>query len=768
VSLDQKLRLHYYRLTAMLVCICVLNTQQNLATAAGKSCYVVNCSPELDHVSLGTLITGAAASGAWLCLDELDRLSQATLTVCSLQLAALCTALKACVQTAPGLQLADVTIDGETVTLSPACAVLATLQLQPSTLISSAHASVLPEGLKAQFRPVSVLAPDMALIVEHTLLSEGFVLAAQLARKLCSLFSALQDTLADAAYDWGLRALKVLIALAARCRRDTPHLTESYLIARTVRELYGPRLQLPQHTAAFETLLRDFFPTESITTAATATAATNGTTNGTSNGTATSSSSNVDAPSVEEAAAELRTAVKDACEEGGLWPDAALLARAVQLNGMLAVHSCVILTGAAACGKTTLWQALREARSRGPRRVAAVTILAPNTVTTAELYGSMCSESREWRDGLLSACLREQAALSTASSSSSTRTSTSSSNGEHSTAALQQQQQQQQVQYWTVLDGEVHSEWAESLNTALDASSQLTLANGERIAISPCMRVLMETSDLSCAAPATVSRAGVLHISDQQQHSSNSSSSSGSIGDVNAQWRCLIAAWVQRQDAPEAHKLAQAQLFEVYIPQLVQRLNSNSSSSSGAATVPLQATTAVITLLQLLETFSQAPGHAELVREQLILEHAVVFCAVWAFGASLLSGTDGSSSSDPRKSFSDWWRSTFTRGAELPLSGSVFDYYLALDSDTLQGDPLRCRFELWTADLLQPVVYSSSSVHSAVMLQTGESTAVAYWARQRLLRGESVLVAGPAGTGKTQLITALVREARVSALHFLL
>jgi dynein heavy chain, axonemal len=733
----------------------------------------VNCSPELDHTSLGTLITGAAASGAWLCLDELDRLSQATLTVCSLQLAALCTALKACAQTAPGLQLPDVTIDGETVTLSPACAVLATVQLQSRTLNSSSgvHASVLPEGLKAQFRPVSVLAPDVALIAEHTLLSEGFVLAAQLARKLCSLFTALQDTLADAAHDWGLRAMKVLIALAARCRRDTPHLTESYLLARTMRELYGPRLQLPQHTVVFETLQRDFFPAESTTTATTTatTAITNGATNGISNGgsNGTASSSNGDVPSVEDAVEELRTAVKDACEEAGLWPDAALLARAVQLNDMLAVHSCVILTGAAACGKTMLWQALREAGSRGPRRVAAVTVLAPNTVTTAELYGSMCAESREWRDGLLSAWLREQAELSTVTSSATTRSSTSSNSADHSTTALQQQQQQ--VQYWTVLDGELHPEWAESLNTALDASNQLTLSNGERIAITPCMRVLIETSDLSCAAPATVSRAGVLHISDQHQHnrsSSDSSSSGSSIGDVNAQWRCLIAAWVQRQDVPEAHKLALAQLFEVYLPQLVQRLDSttNSSSSSGCAVaVPLQATTAVITLLQLLEAFSQAPGHAELVREQLILEHTVVFCAVWAFGASLLSGTDGSSSSDPRKSFSDWWRSTFTRGAELPLSGSVFDYYLALDSDTLPGDPLRCRFELWTADLLQPVAYSSSSVHSAVMLQTGESTAVAYWVRQRLLRGESVLVTGPAGTGKTQLITALIREARVSA-----
>jgi Hydrolytic ATP binding site of dynein motor region len=444
------LLLHRCLLTSFSCSTLVLNTEQNLATVAGKSCYTVNCSPELDHISLGTLITGVAASGAWLCLDELDRLSQATLTVCSLQLAALCTALKACAQTAPGLQLPDVTIDGETVTLSPAYAVLATVQLQSRTLnssSSSAHASVLPEGLKAQFRPVSVLAPDVGLIAEHLLLSEGFVLAAQLARKLCSLFTALQDTLADAAHDWGLRAMKVLIALTARCRRDTPHLTESYLLARTMRELYGPRLQLPQQTAVFDTLLRDFFPAESTVTASTTTTtaltngATNGITNGASNGVA--HSSNGDVPSVEEAAEELRSTVKDACEEAGLWPDAALLARAVQLNDMLAVHSCVILTGAAASGKTTLWQALREARSRGPRRVAAVTVLAPNTVTTAELYGSMCAESREWRDGLLSACLREQAELSTVTSSATTRSSTSSNSADHSTTALQQQQQQQ-------------------------------------------------------------------------------------------------------------------------------------------------------------------------------------------------------------------------------------------------------------------------------------------------------------------------------------
>lgn len=65
---------------------------------------------------------------------------------------------------------------------------------------------------------------------------------------------------------------------------------------------------------------------------------------------------------------------------------------------------------------------------------------------------------------------------------------------------------------WIVLDGDIDPQWIESLNTLMDDNKVLTLANNERIALKPEMRLLFEISHLKTATPATVSRAGILFI----------------------------------------------------------------------------------------------------------------------------------------------------------------------------------------------------------------------------------------------------------------
>lgn len=66
-----------------------------------------------------------------------------------------------------------------------------------------------------------------------------------------------------------------------------------------------------------------------------------------------------------------------------------------------------------------------------------------------------------------------------------------------------------------MFDGDVDPEWAENLNSVLDDNKMLTLPNGERLSLTPNIRILFEVQDLNHATPATVSRCGMVWFSEQ-------------------------------------------------------------------------------------------------------------------------------------------------------------------------------------------------------------------------------------------------------------
>lgn len=410
-------------------------TTKDLASALGIVCYVVNCSPEMDYRTLGNIFKGLAASGSWGCFDEFNRLIPAVLSVCSVQFKAVCDGIRA--------RRKDVTIEGETVSLVWSAGAFITMN--PGYL----GRSELPEGLKALFRPITVMVPDLVLICENMLMAEGFEEAKVLASKFYGLYSLLRELLSKQLhYDWGLRAVKSVLVVAGGFKRAEPDLPEQHLLMRALRDFNTPKIVQADEEVFFG-LLGDLFPA-------------------------------INPPrKVDES---LETAVTETCNDLGLDPEPQFRLKVVQLEELIAIRHCTFVMGPPAAGKSTCWRTLAGARTRLGMKTKFVD-LNPKAVAPAELYGYVHPATREWKDGLLSCIMRDLG------------------------------KEPNEDPKWIVLDGDLDANWIESMNSVMDDNKMLTLASNERIPLKEHMRMIFEIRDLVYASPATVSRAGILYIS---------------------------------------------------------------------------------------------------------------------------------------------------------------------------------------------------------------------------------------------------------------
>lgn len=539
-------------------------TTKDLANTLGKVCYVFNCSPEMDYKSLGNIFKGLASSGSWGCFDEFNRLVPEVLSVCSVQFKAMCDACKVDDET--------FILENDTVSLDPT--VGAFITMNPGYLGSSE----LPEDLKALFRPMTVMVPDLVLICENMLIAEGFTQAKVLASKFYGLYSLLGQLLSKQMhYDWGLRAVKSMLCVAGAFKRAEPDIPETDLLMRALRDFNIPKI-VAEDLVIFYGLLGDLFPRDSP---------------------------NVDVRNdpPRKRDMELEAMVQGAAEAIGNTPRAEFMLKVVQLSELLAIRHCVFVMGPPASGKTETWKTLKKARELMGTPME-VQDLNPKSVNTNELYGYIVLKTREWKDGLLSRIMRDLG-------------SQRRDNGEEDANPK-----------WIILDGDLDANWIESMNSVMDDNRMLTLASNERIPLKPHMHMIFEIRDLVYATPATVSRAGILYISTSEGYQwrclIDSWLDRHCQEPVDHRQRAMMFS-------PDVRAKFQS-LFDQYIEPTLKFFRKKLTP-----VVPVEETTLVTNLLNMIDCLL-TPA---LLEDFNIMQHNFVFCCVWAFGSVLTLGDDG-------------------------------------------------------------------------------------------------------------------------------
>ena len=118
----------------------------------------------------------------------------------------------------------------------------------------------LPENLKALFRSCAMVVPDIVLICENMLMSEGFTTAKILSKKFMTLYDLAKSLLSKQIhYDWGLRAVKSVLRQAGKLKRADPDIEEDPLLMRALRDFNWPKI-IVDDRQIFLGLIRDLFP----------------------------------------------------------------------------------------------------------------------------------------------------------------------------------------------------------------------------------------------------------------------------------------------------------------------------------------------------------------------------------------------------------------------------------------------------------------------------------------------------------------------------
>jgi dynein heavy chain, axonemal len=421
----------------------------------------------------------------------------------------------------------------------------------------------LPENLKALFRGVAMMVPDREIIKKVKLCSVGYTDFTLLARKFFICYQLCEQQLSKQKhYDFGLRNILSVLRTAGATKRENVTANEEILLYRTLRDM-----NLSKFTAndvpLFLSMLADLFPKCS--------------------------------PPEKREYPTVMAAIKKSVEDNKLILHDTWVNKIIQLHETCLVRHGIMLTGPAGSGKSRIMETLQAALTVVDGKQIRLARLNPKAIQAHELYGQTDPVSGEWVKGIF--------------------------------AAIWEKYNNRDLPYitWIVEDGPVDAIWIEDLNTVLDDNKILTLASGDRIPMTDNVKIMFENESLANASPATVSRAGIIFVSDTE-----------------LDWKPVLESWIRSRPAETQATLRE--LFTKLVGENTQVDPGHMFDFIVRNTLPVMPVTRVGTvagwynlLTTLLDKCADTitPPAADPAKYKLQLERLMVFCATWTVGSML-------------------------------------------------------------------------------------------------------------------------------------